>query len=383
LNDWLELQVSYRWAGWRPGQTLYWTDDLLAACSRTRDMAVFDSFTRSYSALNGFDKICTWSAENQCFERSEKRPGRPRLGIRLTRFANLVNSWGLQGKFLTNWCDAQGWNYPERLPGLGPTPVIQFSRRPTQRGQVVLMPLPFHYMGPGGPNLPLQSDPVPFRKKRNTLAWRGSFTGTQSDWIKEMWWADSLFGPGPSSKDFENGRATPRWRTADALRDCGWADVKFALSKEQSAQVSKSVQLEQLMSGLTGHRLSMEDQRQHKFLLVIDGNDFGSNKYWSLLSNSVVLMVESEWETALDAGLLPNVHYVPVKATRESIQSTIESLLLDEQRCEAIIAAAHAQMAGQLNTSWREAADWLTLQEYSCRLKSIPILPGTWSYARR
>jgi len=346
-------------------------------------MALYDSHARAYDALNGFDQICTWSEENQCFERSGRRVGRPQLGIRQTRFANLVWSWGIQGKFLTNWCDAQGWDYRSKLPGLGNIPVIQYCRRAVQRGQVVLMPLPRFYMGPGGPNLPDLADPAPFRAKRNQVAWRGSLTGTLSDWGDELWWAESVFGKTVSPRDFVQGRKVTRWRVANALRESLFADVKITLTDAQRQRMDESPPLRDLLQGLIGQRLPMQQLRQSKFLLVIDGNDIGSNKYWSLLSNSVVLLVESEWETALDAGLVAGVHYVPVQANRASIEAAVDALIADEDRCESIISAAHDLLAPQLRLEWRDAADWLTLQAYASRVRFIPPLPTMWSLARR
>ncbi|GAA0752894.1 hypothetical protein GCM10009107_27170 [Ideonella azotifigens] len=359
-----------------------WHEGVPQVCSALRDMALYDGHARAYDALNGFDQICTWSDERQCFQHSGRRAGRPLLGVRQTKFANLVWSWGLQGKFLTNWSDAQGWDYRHRLPGLGGIPVIQYCRRAVQRGQVVLMPLPRYYMGPGGPNLPDQPDPMPFRAKRNRLAWRGSLTGTLSDWDREIWWVDAVFREKAHAQDFARARRVTRWRAADELRKSPLADVKLTLTDLQRLRMAASAPLQDLLRGLVGEWQSKEAARQSKFLLVVDGNDIGSNKYWSLLSNSVVLLVESEWETALDAGLVAGVHYVPVQANRQAIETTVEALLADEARCESIIAAAHELLAPQLRTDWRDAADWLTLQAYATRVRFVPPLPTTWSFSR-
>jgi len=133
---------------------------------------------------------------------------------------------------------------------------------------------------------------------------------------------------------------------------------------------------------MTGQRQSQAHQRAGKFLLVVDGNDIGTNKYWSLLSNSVTLIVDSEWETALDAGLEPWVHYVPVPPEREAIEATVDDLLRHPQRCEDIIHAAHALLRPQLDIARREAADYATLLRYQEQVICTADLPVSWSLAR-
>jgi len=174
-----------------------------------------------------------------------------------------------------------------------------------------------------------------------------------------------------------------RWRVAHALKDSSIADVKFTLNEQELSVLPKIPLLQDLLSGLVGERLTQQDQQQAKFILVVDGNDIGSNKYWSLLSNSVTLMVESEWETALDAGLEPWVHYVPVPPEREAIEATVADLLHRPQQCEDIIRAAHALMKQQLDLHLREAADYATLRRYQQQVLCCADLPMKWSLARR
>lgn len=176
---------------------------------------------------------------------------------------------------------------------------------------------------------------------------------------------------------------TARLKLVRALTEAPWADAKLILSEDEQRLLESNPVVQEVLAGVIGDRRSQAEQMAGKFLLVVDGNDFGSNKYWSLLSNSVTLMVESEWETALDAGLEPWVHYVPVTPEREAIEATVDDLLRHPQRCLDIIKAAHALLRPQLDVAMREAADYATLRRYQQQVLCTAALPSTWSLARR
>lgn len=384
---WLDDQLDFRWAGISPGQTFALTPNGLASCSRFRRMAVLDAQRRQYLNLNRFDVICRWQDDENAFVWAERNPAQPALGERQTQFANLAVSWGFRATFLTNWCDAQGFAYKEILPQLLGTPVLQYVRRREQRGQVVLLPLEWSYMGPGSSNFPTTPDPVPFTSKADQLTWRGRVSGVIDNpgpGHEGAWWAEGIFRPhGANEEAAKLLQRTARWQVAHALRETPWADVRFTIAPKHRLLLEESPELASVLTPLLGQRLGQPAQRQGKFLLVVDGNDIGTNKYWSLLSNSVTLMVDSEWETALDAGLEPWVHYVPVPPEREAIEATVDDLLRHPQRCLDIIGAAHALLRPQLDVAQREAADYATLRRYEQQVICTAGLPSTWSLARR
>lgn len=381
---WLDDQLDFRWSDISTRTHFPLTSEGLQSCRAFPQIGVLDANADSPRYLPTVQgaSVCRWDSTTQTF--IETRPEtQSALGRRQARFGNLIRSWGLDGAFITNWHDAQGWNYLDALPALHGTPVFQYSRRRSQRGQVVLIPLGWKYMGPGSDNLPSHTDPVPWEAKEPRLIWRGRCTGTVALEEYETWWAISSFRPGNDIAALRHLPQTARWRIAKALKDTPWADVKLTLSAPELNAVHDSPILSDLLSGLTGERVSQLDQYRAKFLLVVDGNDIGSNKYWSLLSNSVTLIVESEWETALDAGLEPWVHYVPVALEREAIEATVDELLSQPQRCRDIIQAAHALLRPQLDLALREAADFATLRRYADQVFSTASLPMRWSLARR
>ena len=379
---WLDDQLNFRWADISPGQTFALTESGLRACARMPQIGVLDTLTPRYLPSIKGEAASRWNSAENLFE--ESRPESKRaLGRRQSRFGNLAFSWGLRGQFVTNWTDAQPWNYSEMIPELLGTPVLQFARKKSQRGQVVLMPLSWFYMGPGSSGLPLDLDPTPFEAKLPRLMWRGRVSGTVQVEARKIWWASSVFQAGQDALTQSLLPQTARLKVVRALSEAPWADAKLILSEDEQRLLESNPAAQEILAGVIGDRRSQAEQMAGKFLLVVDGNDFGSNKYWSLLSNSVTLMIESEWETALDAGLEPWVHYVPVAPEREAIEATVDDLLRHPQRCLDIIKAAQALMRPQLDVVMREAADYATLRRYEQQVLCTAALPTTWSLARR
>lgn len=378
---WLDDQLDFRWAGISPSQTFALTRPGQLACQQMAQIAILDCQTPRYLPTSKGEAASRWDESTGTFVESHPEGGRP-LGKRQSRFGNLARSWKMNRHFVTNWADGQQWNYPELMPDLLGTPILQFARKRMQRGQVVLLPLSWHFMGPGSANLPIEGDPMPFKDKSARLIWRGSISGTVPLNERDLWWAASSFQPNQTSNAKIYLTQTTRWKIVQSLIETPWADVRLILSKSETAAMARNPELQDLLAGMTGQRQSQAHQREGKFLLVVDGNDIGTNKYWSLLSNSVTLIVDSEWETALDAGLEPWVHYVPVPPEREAIEATVDDLLRHPQRCEDIIQAAHALLRPQLDVARREAADYATLLRYQEQVICTADLPVNWSLAR-
>jgi len=76
---------------------------------------------------------------------------------------------------------------------------------------------------------------------------------------------------------------------------------------------------------------------QHKFLLVVLGNDVAASSAWSLLSASAVLMADPLQESMVLQGLLqPWVHYIPVKKAFTDLEEKMAWCLQNLDECEDI-----------------------------------------------
>jgi hypothetical protein len=379
---WIEQQLNYRFGG-SYGRRIPFLVSHLSFDTHVKPLSIFLPSQKKFSTLNSQNLYCSFDESKRIFV-STTKPGDPR-GKRQASFANLVHSWRFSCPFINNWCDAQGWDYPKILPNLNGLPIIQFSRRKQQRNHVVLFPLNREFMGVGGKNLPVNIDRLQFMDKQNGVVWRGRYSGTLSDWNTEIFWAESLLkNPSPISDEVIKSyhTAMPRWLTITALAGMPWANIGFTLSDKEHATLELCSWKMGFIGPYIRNSLSFVDQLKYKFLLAMPGNDYPSSLYWSLCSNSVVFLVESEWETALDGGLEPWVHYVPVCSTLHDMQDKYDKMINNPKLCLEIIENAHNHMEPFLNNGLRDALDYETLRLYSEMIIPVLDLDKTWSYAR-
>jgi hypothetical protein len=386
-ESWIEQQLDYRFGEncdkWVPFLPSHLKFD--ANHAHLKHLSTFLPNQKKFAILNGYDRVCSFDESEQAFVAHTKQ-GDP-IGKRQARFANLVYSWGLSCPVVSNWCDAQGWDYAKVLPGLNYLPIIQFSRRKQQRDRVVLFPLDREFMGKGGKNLPMNIDGARFVDKENGIVWRGRYSGTLSnDWCTDIFWAEGLVQKPLSISDEvirSYHTSMPRWLTVKALAEVPWANVGFTLTNEERAKVDLCSWKKEFIGPYIRNPLSFADQLKYKFLLAMPGNDYASSLYWSLCSNSVVFLVENEWETALDGGLEPWIHYVPVCSTLHDIQDKYEKMMDNPKLCLDIIENANNHMKPFLDNDLRDALDYETLRRYQGRIIPVADLDKTWSYARR
>jgi hypothetical protein len=380
-SQWVREQIDFRIAG--ADRRLALGHESVAGVDRHfKRLALLHAGERRFDALNGLDRLFPFDAGSGRFTESSQR-GKA-YGRRLATLGNMAVNWGLSGAFLSNWCDAAGWNYRQPPVELQ-IPVLQHSRRKSQRGTVVLMPIDKPYYGLGSVNLPRQLTDQPFRNKRDGVVWRGRLSGTLNDWdALEQVWAESIFGLDPlrppAPELLSRYQSLPRLRLSLALANKTWVNAGLTLAPKEKAAVVSSEWLSQLLSPVLRNPLTIEQQLQYKFVLAVPGNDIASGIYWAMLSNSVVMLVDNEWEAAFDAGLTPWVHYVPVPADADGIEAVYEQLRHEPERCEAIVEQAHRHMRGHCNPAWRDAADLGTLLAYqACVLPSPGTLDKRWS----
>lgn len=384
-GEWLERQLAMRLAG-ACREVREINAQVLRHCGRWPRMAVLDAGVGSYLSVNGYDQLSPFDDHARAFTSSTPAGQGRAKGPRQADFANLVMSWRLGGRYLTNWCDAAGADYAGT--GLS-VPVLQFVRRRAQRGQVVLFPVDKLYSGIGCGNLPAQLEDIPFRAKRDRVTWRGRPSGTWCDWVGgPQFWSQSVFGsPMSDAADTAHAREVmerlPRIQVCQALSGAVWADVGLTLNRREQLAMAETPWLGEMLRPFVRPHRDRREQLRDKFILAVPGNDIASGLHWALMSNSVVLMVENDWETALELGLEPWVHYVPVAPTIDSIGAAFETLLSDPDRCEAIIACAQAHMAPLLDADLRDRLDWLTLRAYEAGTRSTADLRTNWSVARQ
>lgn len=70
--------------------------------------------------------------------------------------------------------------------------------------------------------------------------------------------------------------------------------------------------------------LNFREQLRYKYLIYMEGNDFGSSEAWMHTSNSVVFTHPNTVESIANFGLKPWVHYVPIKEDLSDLPEKID-----------------------------------------------------------
>jgi hypothetical protein len=314
--------------------------------------------------LNGFDKRLSWSGTE--FVAPQKGP----FTNRPVYYGNRFYSLGARVPLLLNHCDGQGWEYAAMWPELIGTGIFQYCRLPGQVGQVILVPLNPAYAGPGTDALPEAGyDPKPFRAKIPKVVWRGRVSGSRQ---VQGWtvWAEGLFAaicanPAANlSEQTENLLTFPRLQASQVLAGQPWADAGITLlAPERRALAGRP--LPPALRPLQRAPLSRAQQLQSRYVLCIDGNDIPSGVYWALQSNSVVFRMSEGWETALDFGLRPWEHYVPIAPDGSDLEAAFYRCEADPAMCEEMIANAHRTLAWAVDPEVRGRIDREVLNRYA------------------
>lgn len=86
--------------------------------------------------------------------------------------------------------------------------------------------------------------------------------------------------------------------------------------------------------------ITMDDQSKYKYIVHIDGNVSAYRLLLSLSTGSLILRVESEYTSWLDAYLRPWLHFIPVNADLSNLLEIIEWCRDNDTQCSTIARTA-------------------------------------------
>ena len=92
--------------------------------------------------------------------------------------------------------------------------------------------------------------------------------------------------------------------------------------------------------------LSINQQREYKYIISVEGNDKDSGLQWKLKSNSVVFMPRpkiSSW--LMETTLIPNYHYIELRDDFEDLEEKINWCDNNYKKCIEIMTNAHNYMS--------------------------------------
>ena len=87
--------------------------------------------------------------------------------------------------------------------------------------------------------------------------------------------------------------------------------------------------------------LTLEEQSEYKYIVHIDGHVSAFRLSSELSTNSLLLIVESEWRVWYSNKLKPYEHYIPIKHDLSDLISKIEWCKSNDQKCEIISRNAY------------------------------------------
>jgi hypothetical protein len=88
-------------------------------------------------------------------------------------------------------------------------------------------------------------------------------------------------------------------------------------------------------------KLDWKEQSSYKYILHIDGNVVAYRLLKSMLTNSLILRVKSEFVHWCDSELKPNVHYVEIKEDLSNLRERLDWCKSHDAECEKIARAGY------------------------------------------
>ena len=229
-----------------------------------------------------------------------------------------------------------------RLPVLMKWKYADMRTSPDIEGIICKMESPRHFA-----DVPLAAtDPVPWENKTDMAIFRGglsSYNHTYKVYAHSVSYIWANQPPGDDIKPTIN----PNWTLQDGC--LMFERCRFIYNLYNSSLVDAGLNIPLNVSGreLSKPSVGVTDLLKYKMLISIEGNDVATGLKWSLMSNSVVLMVPPFKSTFVLENLLePWVHYVPLEPAmdRESVEERVRWVLDHEDEARAIATRARTFM---------------------------------------
>lgn len=372
----LEKIVDFRMGHWASSQSKADIEEVLdyiKADNTTSMVAVYNASKRSIYPINGYHERLV--REEDYWALSHRLWG---SDMRVANFCSYLDCENASGDFVMSWTDAAYWNFNERTSDDG-FPIIQFVRHKND-SKAVLFPLDYKYMGVGSGNLPLSVDKhdIPFERKRDEAIWRGRLSGTIRRFGRTKH-AEHLKNEIQSAKSEEEINRVitdnlhyPRLLLCRLYNNHPEIDVGITGPGDLHLGNSSLGRGDSPLRLLLGHKRTLGEQLQYKYIICMPGNDFPSGLYWALTSNSVVLMPDPSWRTPLDFGLVAWEHFVPISDDLSNIPQMMSWCRSNEKEAIEITKRAKDYCRSLCDINLRTEADRLVVKKYEDLVRKKP-----------
>lgn len=165
-------------------------------------------------------------------------------------------------------------------------------------------------------------DKIIFEDKKNQAVWRGATNG---------------FRKIDSNQFVIKNRRSNRFLIVEKYLNSNSADVGLSKINRDTLLFRYKLALKENMT--------IQQMRQYKYIISLEGNDKDSGLNWKLKSNSVVLMCKpiiNSW--LMEEKLQPNVHYIQIKDDLSDLEEKIDWCNNHSNICHDIIYNANQYM---------------------------------------
>lgn len=168
------------------------------------------------------------------------------------------------------------------------------------------------------------NDKVPFKKKKDTIIFRGKVKGKLSrKKFMEMYFNHPM---------------------------CDLGDVSRHTSDPSEWEIGKK---------------TIREHLDYKFILALEGNDVASNLKWVMSSNSIAVMPRPTCETwFMEGKLIPDYHYIEIESDFSDLEERLNYYIEHEDEALAIIENAHKYIAQFRNREREMLISLLILDRY-------------------
>lgn len=277
---------------------------------------------------------------------------------------DLGNAWKGQTKSLHVIVAMQDARLFPCMEYIGPptdAKCVQFSYARTAspdwrtRVEITLWPLDYLFRNWQLP----KSAPIPWDQRYAKLLWRGQTSGMSyvlgeearpvltgvrqaRRWLKDFLTIEVV----ENEQLFEELHASyQRLLAVKLCRRIDGADVRFIPMYDGDMSAIQMAE-RHLGSGLSAERIPepkfLAMQQQYKYVLSLPGSDVPSSVRTDLLSGCVTLMPKPFWENVWFFGLIPMVHYIPLRADLSDLEERLEWCRDNDAQCREIAEAARA-----------------------------------------
>ena len=274
--------------------------------------------------------------------------------------------------YVADFQDCTPWRY-EPFEGAG-IPVFG-KNRPVDGSSPIILWTNRNYRARRESGIKNRTATVPWNEKLPSIVWRGAPHGHLKLSDGRHIFPPQLLSSAANPGNLVNRLVRESYGTDDFCEIADRCLVRYALVSKFSKKYDvafaggENRHTESLISFLSSRyrfsdKITRETLSKHKYMMVLEGNDAGTQINWALSSNSVILMPEREFHSTTTLSLREWVHYVPVSKDFSDLEERLDWCRSHDDECRQIADNAMAY-AAQFQPKVEDAINRKVLKKYN------------------